>query len=332
MSDWTSTGLHTADTEKKAQDIRRQIDETIGSFYEEQKAQGTKRSKDKKPPNELVANREAAIALDHALESAGLSLRHFKPERRVGALSRSEVRYYSELPSDRQLVGSNKVRSCIHNQDTGKCEVEVPRLGVAGGVAPPALCLHKSLDEGSVGMSMAHWIDCGLGLRGSNTEDFWHRLFNDMKNSLVENNLWVIILETTIVFNVTTAPFGSHSFFAAIMAASQEYFETRSPECPLFRSLYEDRTSQPTRAGVQLGSKSSATFSANSGAKAQGFSGVSENLGSNMFAETSILYGRNRSIGSEQGRRLLCGAVGLGNSSQPIQLVRRPWSRQGCVL
>jgi hypothetical protein len=197
------------------------------------------RGKGKSGKLSMIPNRQFTVALDRALQSAGLSLKQFLPQQLAQALSASQERFLMELSPETQIFGSSVMRSCIVDKATGETWVEVPRSrGVDGFICMPTL--HKALDEGSIGLYSAHFLDLHIGIRSTFTEDPWHRYFNDLKDALVSEKLWAVVCERTVVFNVNSAPYGNHGFYGHITAAAEEYFRTRTSTCMLFRALYED--------------------------------------------------------------------------------------------
>eukprot|EP00959_Pyramimonas_sp_CCMP1952_P259349 5422140-Pyramimonas_sp.AAC.2 len=103
-----------------------------------------------------------ALAIDHGLKSAGLSSEHFIPKVKMAPLVSNEIRYIIELPEDRRLPGTIKIRSCIVNKDDGSTRVELPRQvnwaeGCSSLHSPSP---HKSFGGGSIGFPMTHWVDC----------------------------------------------------------------------------------------------------------------------------------------------------------------------------
>jgi len=55
----------------------------------------------------------------------------------------------------------------------------------------------------------------------------------------MRSGCWLSVLERTVVFNCTSAPWSDHGFFGQIKEASQEYFRVRDWTCPLYALLYE---------------------------------------------------------------------------------------------
>ena len=71
------------------------------------------------------------------------------------------------------------------------------------------------------------------------SQDPWHRYHNDHKAALTSTGTWLVVLERTVVFNCTSAPWGNHGFFGQIKGCGEEYFNTKDWTCPLFQLLCE---------------------------------------------------------------------------------------------
>lgn len=242
LKDWHSSGLSEVTTAAEVDQLTNSIDGVVEAMVyggDHDEASGHKRKALRHSPPELAPNREMAMALDNALRAGGLSLGIFLPAKRLEPLRECEFRYFVTLPADMQVEGTSSTRACIWDKVVGTTRVEMPRsLGPDGKVFMPSL--HKTCDEGSIGLPMAHWADLFVGLRSTLLEDKWHRLWNDLKSGLVSSKLWIVVCERTVVWNLMTAPFQNHGFGSVIHSAAKEYFSTRSIECPIFCSLFED--------------------------------------------------------------------------------------------
>ena len=135
-----------------------------------QEQQQSKRKRGLGERGAFTPNRHMAQAIDNALRGClQLSLAYFAPsQRRPQALAEGEERYLRTLPQALQVEGTAARRSCIRNTNTNENWEEVPRDVRDGVLHRPVL--HMSLDEGSVGLYMAHWL-LYEGVRATMTED-----------------------------------------------------------------------------------------------------------------------------------------------------------------
>lgn len=231
--------------------IDKLVEAMVGGAPQDEAKGAHKRKVAKHSPPDLAPNREMAMAIDNALRVGGLSLSTFLPAKRLEPLLPSERRNFTELPANMQVAGTSNMRACIWDEVSGSTRVEMPRaLGPDGKVFMPSL--HKTCDEGSIGLPMAHWADLFVKLRSTLLEDKWHRLWNDLKSGLVSSKLWIVVCERTVVWNLMTAPFQNHGFGSVTHSAADEYFRTRSIECPIFCSLFEDPQGIPHCSPVFL--------------------------------------------------------------------------------
>jgi hypothetical protein len=160
-----------------AQELSQQIESSLERFFRmEQLEETVKKRRRKKDAistgHDMNPNKIMAHALDNALRgSTGLpGLVYFKPDVRPGPLKPTEVRYFHELRREHQISGTSTRRSCIMDRVTKERRYEVPRHRVNGELHRP--CLHKSLDEGMIGLPMVQWLDSCAGLRGTTHEDW----------------------------------------------------------------------------------------------------------------------------------------------------------------
>ena len=245
LGDWNTTGLQTAPTVHRRAQALVGIGEAIEELFSRERQ---RRAADAKvravTPKHLPGygpNKEMVLALDKALQSCGLDLRAFQPINVLKPLAKHERRYMQELPPELQLPGSSIFRSCIWDSCLSSGRPELPRDIRDGQIHMPSL--HKALDEGSIGLPCVNFLDLYLKLRGSSTEDVWHRLFNDMRGGLQEVGLWTTVCERCVVFNVTSGPYGSQSWFHTLRQAGEEYFTHRTASCHIFLALYRDHHS-----------------------------------------------------------------------------------------
>ena len=160
----------------------------------------------------LHANRFWALSLDNALRHGlGYGLSRFQPSYHGYLLSEHETVRRRDLPLQEQLPGTSCCRATAVHVD-GSERTLVPRQVQGEHLYRPVL--HKAMDQGSLGWVGALWLDNCLQLRSTTVEDPLHRFFgNDLKDSLVQSGLWIHVVECTVLFNATTAPFGGHGNF-----------------------------------------------------------------------------------------------------------------------
>lgn len=186
----------------------------------------------------LLPNRYLVLALDNSLRNGTVvGLSKFSPTDRPVSLCSDEDREIMEVPPSERVEGVSDRRSMIVDAVTRVVKrPEIPRQ--PGRITSPTL--HKTLDQGSIGWPAAVWTDFCLQLRGTSTEDKWHRWHNDMKDALVASGCWLTICEKTVVYNVATAPWGGHAFHGVVSGAARQYFAERDEKCPLFQMMYKD--------------------------------------------------------------------------------------------
>ena len=239
LPDWHGAGLSLCDTEQKMDEAAFAVDASIAELLqaEGEAARAAKKRRVKRTAAnpENLPNRQMALAIDNALQSARLSLKQFVPETLLKPLQQHERRYLVELPAAWAIEGVAAWRSAIHDQRSGSTRVELPRRAGVPLVRP---ALHKCLDEGSIGLVMTHFLDCCVQLRGSSMGDPFHRWFNDMKGALQDTGLWSLVCERCILLNLSSAPWGNHGFFGQLVGAATEYFIVRDHHCELFLGLY----------------------------------------------------------------------------------------------
>ena len=119
----------------------------------------------------MLSNKYMAMAIDNSLGgSTNLSgLRHFLPKVAPRPLKPCEERFFSDLPENMQWQGSSTRRSGVWCKDTNITRIDVPRSVVDNHLHRPSL--HKTLDEGSVGLPMTQWLDLHRAMRGNTTEE-----------------------------------------------------------------------------------------------------------------------------------------------------------------
>lgn len=185
----------------------------------------------------LMANKLFVMAIDNSLQKgAGLALSDFKPEAPVRPLKPTEFRTRVELPAAGQVTGSSTYRSIVCDRISKETRVELPRRRLPDGSLAPFRILHKTQDEGAVGLPASFFLD--RIARATTTEDPWHRCCNDIKEAMVASGVWLVVLEHSVVYNTPTGPWSSGSFGAQIRGATVDFFEVNSFMCEPFRIFY----------------------------------------------------------------------------------------------
>ena len=77
------------------------------------------------------------------------------------------------------------------------------------------------------------------GIRGSVTEDEWHRIINDLGDAAKEAGVWTLILEWGAVSNFRAGPWKGASFLQKLKTCSEAYYRDQSPADELFKTLYD---------------------------------------------------------------------------------------------
>ena len=116
--------------------------------------------------------------------------------------------------------------------------VELPLKLKEGGRLDRA-ALHFVADEGLIGGPAFTWLFTRRGLRGTKWIDPWHRIWNDTKVACRACNLWTVVQEYTVVFNMLRAPFSGSGFYQALRTSGKHFFKTSSFSNPLYGSLYD---------------------------------------------------------------------------------------------
>ena len=102
---------------------------------------------------------------------------------------------------------------------------------------PPTLIL--SLDEGSSAFCTLWFLCFVTRLRFFGVRDPSHREWNDTRNTLGDQNLWWVVLITTMAFNLPHGPWESSKFWNVIVGAIQSYVARASWSSASFSVLYE---------------------------------------------------------------------------------------------
>ena len=102
---------------------------------------------------------------------------------------------------------------------------------------PDTLCLH--FDEGSSGFAMTWFILFVMDLRFVGMRDVFHREWNDVKLALGDEQVWWVILLTTMVFNLPYGPWMTEGWWCKMIGAATAYTTMATWTSPVFSALYE---------------------------------------------------------------------------------------------
>lgn len=70
--------------------------------------------------------------------------------------------------------------------------------------------------------------------------DPWHRVCNNLDMAVKSSNLFLIQLETSILFNVGSGPWDRAAFHGAISGAASQYLKVATPSDELLAMFYYD--------------------------------------------------------------------------------------------
>jgi hypothetical protein len=189
---------------------------------------------EKMPPR--LSNRLFEIAKDNAIRSgAGLNMKHFQHYETDWALRPDEVRFFTR--NTMQGDDEPKLRACIHNTRTGATRYEVNRSRLPDGRDyRPAL--HQAQDEGAIGFPAALFELYRANVRGSLSEDEWHRICNDLADACREAECWTTIVSWGVVTTFKSSPWKGSSFLRVIGAVMTAYFRDQDETEATFVCLY----------------------------------------------------------------------------------------------
>ena len=208
-----------------------------------------------------LANQFMLQSLDHMLQAgAGFGLVKFCPKAACRALRAHEERFYLQAESInpaviRPMDPGGRRRACIEDTQTKATRVELPLKLKEGGRLDRA-ALHLVADEGLIGGPAFTRLFTRRGLRGTKWIDPWHRIWNDTKVACRACNLWAVVQEYTIVFNMLRAPFSGSGFYQALRTSGNHFFKTSSSSNPLYGSLYDQICEQRHESVLEMGSSS----------------------------------------------------------------------------
>lgn len=244
LPDWRDPSAHAEpeESEQKREERLSSHELSVKKFFEQRdNLAGSVRSKAAQLPPR-TANRFFALAKDNALfQGCGLSLKYFQATKVQFALGPQDVRYM--VPNrDAGKPGEPPLRACVRQGAMCMGTYEAVRMRLTNGEEfRPAL--HCAQDEGSIGLPCMFWELQKMGVRGSVTEDEWHRITNDLAAAARASGLWKFILEWGCVANFRAGPWRGASFLQTLRGAAEVFFADADESDPLFVSLY-DRIAQ----------------------------------------------------------------------------------------
>ena len=110
--------------------------------------------------------------------------------------------------------------------------------GLAWGLVFPRT-LVVSMDQASTGFAAIWFLNYHLGMRVIAIYDPYHREWNDTKLAISDENLWWVILMSTVVYNMPHGPWASCSFWSKMVDMAKVYAERGSWTGQLFSILYD---------------------------------------------------------------------------------------------
>lgn len=186
----------------------------------EQATEKAKQARQTEEHDQLKSNKISAQALDHSLQSVGLSLEMFRwrcdTARPLAAgesrhsLSREQFPQGFSDPDRRR-------RSCIVDKQ-GNRRLEVPRIP-----SPPKQ-LHLILDRGPCSWHMPFWLFSKMRIDGTFWADPNHQIWTSTQLALKESGYWCTFLEISLLCSVKGGPWEGSAFLNVIQEATEEYF------------------------------------------------------------------------------------------------------------
>eukprot|EP00971_Amphidinium_carterae_P347803 6489995-Amphidinium_carterae.1 len=215
-----------------------------GLVREHASVQGSKIGKARKATqleNNAVYN--VIRAWDHQLRLAGHSLSKFVAEiGHTEVLKPGEVRYMANTPAYATYpvpAGCVWQRSCIKNVRTGerkkfkRFEVELCSSG------SPKPCLFIDMDESSINLAAVQYLQHRLHVRLIHMRDPCHRVWNDLRQSLQDCDLWADVLEKNHCLGLQHAPWKSSAFFRQMQESAELHVQKANANNPLMAALQE---------------------------------------------------------------------------------------------
>ena len=148
--------------------------------------------------------------------STGLKLSLWLPNRRLLPLKENEVRYFQDVTTD---FGTSK-RSCIFNELTGRCHIEIPDNYIDGKLMDYEL--HASLDRGSIGKPVSDVLLLKIGLDMCVDFDPWHIFDTTLKAVDVDTGVHFDKLSASVAYNVFRGPWFLNIFWSQFQGSVAE--------------------------------------------------------------------------------------------------------------
>lgn len=109
---------------------------------------------------------------------------------------------------------------------------EVPKVTVDG--AQITKVLHIFADQDRVGWPALQYMFLEMNARGALEPDMWHTTWNSVRKSMQQSNMWVAVLEATVVMKSKRGPFQGAAFLGTISGVADDYFQSANHDDPLF--------------------------------------------------------------------------------------------------
>eukprot|EP00971_Amphidinium_carterae_P349807 6491236-Amphidinium_carterae.2 len=164
-------------------------------------------------------------------DSLGFGLSTYLPKRRSAALLEGQERFVTSV--------GKRGEKRIAIQDGTETWVEVPRNS-RKETSDPLPCLHMVLDQGSIGLCAALYLEQYLGARVTLSFDPLHRLTNDWLQAQRRTGMINLRLAYSTVLKLRHGPWGGSGNHRILQAITSEYFALRDHTCELFQLLASD--------------------------------------------------------------------------------------------
>lgn len=182
------------------------------------------------------SNRPWLLRLDHMLMvSVGVGLAHFLPQRRLLRLDPGDRR---ELVQVTRREDDEKEDRAVITTSSGDRRYELPRQKIDGCSVWPAL--HLSMDQGSIGLPGILFLVHHCGIRATCHFVVFHRLNNDVLDSIVGSGLAMVRLSFYQVIRMRRGPFGGQANHSVLQAAASEISKVLDENSTIFQLVYDD--------------------------------------------------------------------------------------------